>query len=81
MVIMVLGGDPDIPGSKIWAVDQPHLINVAVSRAQHRLYVIGEHESWSKAGYFKTLSEQVSVGSPHAHDRETLEGSPRSEGV
>lgn len=81
VVIMVLGGDPDIPGSKIWAGDQPHLINVAVSRAQHRLYVIGEHESWSEAGYFKTLSEQVPVGSPHAHEPGTLERSLGGEGA
>lgn len=81
VVIMVLGGDPDIPGSKIWAGDQPHLVNVAVSRAQHRLYVIGERDSWSEAGYFKTLSERVPVGSPHAYGRTTLEGSPRGEGA
>lgn len=61
VVILVLGGDPARPRSKTWAGGEPHLVNVAVSRAQHRLYVIGDHCSWSQIGHFKTLSERVPV--------------------
>ncbi|WP_228844772.1 ATP-binding domain-containing protein [Mycobacteroides abscessus] len=59
VVILVLGGDPDRPRSKTWAGDEPHLLNVAVSRAQHRLYVIGDHDSWSPIGYFNYLAETL----------------------
>lgn len=55
-VIFVLGApSPASAGSRNWAGDPPNLLNVAVSRAKERLYVIGERSVWNRAGAFTTL--------------------------
>jgi len=55
IVIMVLGGGTE--GAKNWAASKPNLLNVAVSRAKGRLYVIGSREAWSRRRYFDVLDE------------------------
>lgn len=56
-VILVLGGDPAKPGSRRFARDTPNLLNVAVTRARRRLYVIGDRETWGSERYFSTLKD------------------------
>jgi hypothetical protein len=51
VVILVLGGDPGRSGDKRWASQRPNLLNVAVSRARRRLYVIGNREDWGGLPY------------------------------
>ena len=59
IVLFILGGDPAQPGAKQWAARRPNLVNVAVSRARRRIYVIGDRAAWSACRYFDTLAEQL----------------------
>ncbi|HIG5938801.1 DEAD/DEAH box helicase [Klebsiella pneumoniae] len=59
VVILVLGGNIQNPGAKSWAAGTPNLLNVAVSRAKQRIYVIGERGLWEKLPYFSTLSRAL----------------------
>ncbi|MER7213077.1 AAA domain-containing protein [Streptosporangium sp. NPDC000239] len=59
VVVLVLGGDPSSPGAKRWAAQRPNLLNVAVSRAKRRLYVIGDHTQWSKQRHFDVLARDL----------------------
>lgn len=55
IVILVLGGRKD--GSRDWAASTPNLLNVAVSRAQERLYIIGDRSDWAGRGVFRIAHE------------------------
>lgn len=59
VVVLVLGGNRQRPGAKGWAAKRPNLLNVAVSRAKKRLYVIGDRAAWEKQKYFVTLSQSL----------------------
>jgi AAA domain len=61
VVILVLGGNPARPGVKSWASERPNLLNVAVSRAKRRLYVIGDREGWKTYPYFSVLAQKLPV--------------------
>ncbi|NWC84064.1 ATP-binding protein [Pseudomonas putida] len=58
-VVLVLGGnaDPQRPGAREWAVSKPNLLNVAVTRAKQRLYVIGDRADWAKRRYFNEIMD------------------------
>lgn len=61
-VILVLGGAS--PGSRLWAAGTPNLLNVAVTRARDRLYVIGDRAAWEFVGFARRLAENL----PDPHD-------------
>ena len=42
----------------------PNLLNVAVTRARRRLYVIGDRETWASEGYFDVLAAHVEQWHP-----------------
>jgi len=78
VVILVLGGDPARPGARAWASRRPNLLNVAVSRARHRLYVVGDRQGWSGYRYFSELARSVGGGEevPAVGQAEIWEGDP-----
>jgi hypothetical protein len=64
IVVVVLGSDPDREGTRGWAASKPNLLNVAVSRARRRLYVIGDRETWMRQRYFHFAAERLPHGRP-----------------
>ncbi|MGK5529521.1 DEAD/DEAH box helicase, partial [Streptomyces sp. URMC 129] len=59
VVILVLGTAPQATGARAWAAQRPNLLNVAVSRAKRRLFVIGDRTAWQDQRYFATLAETL----------------------
>ncbi|MET0550748.1 MAG: AAA domain-containing protein [Xanthomonas sp.] len=51
-VLMVLGADRQHLGSAVWASSKPNLLNVALTRAKRRCYLIGDFDVWSTLQYF-----------------------------
>lgn len=50
-VIFLLGGNPSSPGViSFFAGAKPNLVNVAVTRAKRRLYVVGDCRFWTGSG-------------------------------
>ncbi len=59
-VIFVLGAPEERQqGARQWAGSTPNLLNVAVTRAKERLYVIGNRSLWRSAGCFAVLAERL----------------------
>ncbi len=56
VVILVLGGTP---GARQWVTSKPNLLNVAVTRARHRLYVIGDKAAWSRLPHAEVLARHL----------------------
>jgi AAA domain len=62
IVILVLGSEPARDGARAWAASRPNLLNVAVSRARRRLYVIGDRDAWKRHRYFDVLADRLPNG-------------------
>ena len=59
-VVLVLGAPHEAhAGARHWAGSSPNLLNVAVSRAKQRLYVIGNRDAWKDAGVFRKLATTI----------------------
>jgi len=56
-VIMVLGLSEEAPGAAEWASSKPNLLNVAVTRAKKRVYVVGSTDIWAGKKYFSDAKE------------------------
>ena len=52
IVWLVLGCDQRTAGAARWASDKPNLLNVAVTRAKHRCFLIGDQDLWSGLRHF-----------------------------
>lgn len=63
-VFFVLGAQGSSQnGARNWAGGRPNLVNVAVTRAQASLYVIGNRDLWKSAGVFSVLDRYLPEGS------------------
>lgn len=77
IVFLVLGTAPGQAGAgaRGWAASKPNLLNVAVTRAQCRLYVIGDASQWGGLEYFRELSSALpKTGVKGAEDRHATQG-------
>ena len=59
IVFLVLGSDPGKPGSRQWASQKPNMLNVALTRAKRRIYVIGSRKSWKGYNFFSVLASKL----------------------
>ncbi len=65
VVILLLGGDLARPRAiSGFAAAEPNLLNVALTRAKRRVYVVGQHDQWSRHRYFDRLARELKVVSP-----------------
>ncbi|ANN69700.1 hypothetical protein BAU06_15905 [Bordetella bronchialis] len=53
IVWMVLGCDIEGEGAVSWAAGKPNILNVALTRAKHRFFMIGDALLWGEKRYFQ----------------------------
>jgi ABC-type cobalamin/Fe3+-siderophores transport system ATPase subunit len=69
-VIFILGAPAvEQRGARAWAGGRPNLLNVAVTRAKERLYVVGNRGLWRTAGLFGELDTRLP---PSTHRADAL---------
>jgi AAA domain len=61
IVLLILGTTADNKRARDWVAASPNMLNVAVTRARHRLYVIGNRPAWSAHRYFDQLARMLPV--------------------
>ncbi|MBB2955445.1 hypothetical protein FHX77_000861 [Bifidobacterium commune] len=66
IVFLVMGSTPGKPGcgSRDWVNSSPNMLNVAVSRAKRRLYVIGNVRDWESGKYSEYLIRSLPIRNP-----------------
>ncbi len=64
VVFLVLGASSaEERGARNWAASTPNIVNVAVSRAKHRVYVVGNRKAWEGIGAMKFVCDYLPVDS------------------
>ena len=63
-VLLVLDADREHSGAAQWAASKPNLLNVAITRAKRRLFVIGERSLWENLPYFEAVAQELKVRTP-----------------
>lgn len=59
MVWMVLGCDARTEGAARWASEKPNLLNVALTRARHRFFLIGQENLWGALPHFSLVTPEL----------------------
>jgi hypothetical protein len=72
VIILVLGGNTDGSGARIWAVSEPNLLNVAATRAKRRLYVIGDRSDWENRALFCDVMELLPLQKLPTREQEEM---------
>ena len=66
-VIMVLGADSRSKiGAAQWVASKPNLLNVAITRAKKRCFIVGDKDLWAKMRYFPTALRQFNMSTPES---------------
>lgn len=60
LVIFILGASKEAIGAANWASSKPNLLNVALTRAKQRVYVVGCKTLWSELDYFSCAASELS---------------------
>ncbi|WP_347900942.1 AAA domain-containing protein [Pseudomonas purpurea] len=60
IVFFVLGCDATRGGAIDWAASRPNLLNVAVTRARHYLFILGERNLWGTQPHFDVALARLS---------------------
>ena len=55
----MLGCDEQTRWAAAWAAGKPNLLNVALTRAKHRFFVIGEERLWAGLPYFSEANSEL----------------------
>ncbi|AIC25246.1 UvrD family helicase-like domain-containing protein [Rhizobium etli bv. mimosae str. IE4771] len=58
-VFMVLGADAAHRGAAGWAASKPNLLNVALTRAKRRFYIVGDRTLWQTLPYFREAANAL----------------------
>ncbi|MBB2687007.1 UNVERIFIED_ORG: hypothetical protein GGD47_004631 [Rhizobium etli] len=58
-VFMVLGADAAHRGAAGWAASKPNLLNVALTRAKRRFYIVGDRTLWQSLPYFREAANAL----------------------
>lgn len=72
VVIMVLGGNTEGSGARDWAVSEPNLLNVAVTRAKRRFYVIGDRYDWKNRALFCDVMDLLPLQTIPVREQEKM---------
>lgn len=59
VVFLILGSNPTSQGARDWASQKPNMLNVALTRAKKRFYVIGNKVLWGKCSYFDVMAAKL----------------------
>lgn len=79
IVFLVLGTAAGQSGSgaRSWAASKPNLLNVAITRAQCRLFVIGDASQWGGLDYFRELLDTLPTRNVEvSSDRRSMQDAP-----
>lgn len=60
IVFLVLGSNPKSSKAREWASNKPNMLNVALTRAKKRFYVIGSEKNWAPCNYYSTMFHTLS---------------------
>jgi len=73
VVFLILGTLPESVHARSWVAQSPNMLNVAITRAKERLYVIGNRQVWSRHRYFDHLAERLPVRKSGQFDWQTAQ--------